>query len=76
MPNQASRGIWQDVALDFVTKLSLFKELMTEVIYDFIIIVINRLTKYAYFIPYLKSFLAEDLAYIFYKYVMANYGFS
>jgi hypothetical protein len=49
---------------------------MTGVIYDFIIVVINRLTKYAYFISYLESFLAEDLAYIFYKYIMANHGFS
>jgi hypothetical protein len=61
--------------LDFVTKLPLFREPMTGVIYNFIIIVTDRLTKYAYFIPYFKSFLAEDLAYMFYKYVMANYGF-
>jgi hypothetical protein len=63
------------VALDFVTKLPLFKELVTGVIYDSIMIVTDRLTKYVYFISYLKSFLAEDLAYIFYKHVMANYGF-
>jgi hypothetical protein len=44
--------------------------------YDFIMVVINRLTKYAYFIPYLESSLAEDLAYIFYKYIVTNYGFS
>jgi hypothetical protein len=61
--------------LDFVIKLSLFRELMTEVIYDFIIIVIDRLTKYAYFISYFESSLAKDLAYIFYKYVVANHGF-
>jgi hypothetical protein len=63
------------MALDFVTKLPLFKELMTGIIYDFIMVVTNRLTKYAYFIPYFESFSAEDLAYMFYKYVMANYGF-
>jgi hypothetical protein len=63
------------MALDFVIKLPLFKELMTEVIYNFIIIVTDRLTKYAYFIPYLENFLAEDLAYIFYKYVVTNYRF-
>jgi hypothetical protein len=63
------------MALDFVTKLSLFKKLITGVIYDSIIIITDRLTKYAYFIPYLKSFSAEDLVYIFYKYVMANHGF-
>jgi hypothetical protein len=63
------------VTLDFITKLPLSKELITGVIYDSIIIVTDRLTKYVYFIPYLKNFLTEDLAYIFYKYVMANYGF-
>jgi hypothetical protein len=75
MPNQTLREIWQDVVLDFITKLSLSKKLITGVIYNFIIIVTDRLTKYAYFIPYFKSFSAKDLAYMFYKYVMANYRF-
>jgi hypothetical protein len=75
MSNQALREAWQDMTLNFVTKLLLFKELIIGIIYNFIIIVTNRLTKYAYFIPYLKSSLAKDLAYIFYKYVMANHGF-
>jgi hypothetical protein len=63
------------MALDFVIKLPLFKELMIGMIYNFIIIVTDRLTKYAYFIPYLESFLTEDLAYMFYKYIIANYRF-
>jgi hypothetical protein len=75
MLNQVSRGIWQDMALDFITKLPLFKKLMTGVIYNSIIIVTDRFTKYTYFISYFKSFLAEDLAYIFYKYIIANHGF-
>jgi hypothetical protein len=63
------------VALDFVIKLLLFKKLMTGVIYDSIMVVTDRLTKYVYFIPYFKSFSAEDLIYMFYKYVIANHGF-
>ena len=63
------------MALDFVTKLPLSKKLMIRVIYDFIMVITDRITKYAYFIPYLKSSLAEDLAYIFYKHVMANHRF-
>ena len=63
------------MALDFVIKLSLFKELIIRVIYDSIIVVTDRLTKYAYFIPYFKNSLAEDLVYIFYKHVVANHGF-
>jgi hypothetical protein len=45
-------------------------------IYNSIIIVTDKLTKYAYFIPYLESFLTENLAYIFHKHVIANHRFS
>jgi hypothetical protein len=63
------------MALDFVTKLSPSKELITGIIYDSIMVVTDRFTKYIYFIPYFKSSSAEDLAYMFYKYVMVNHGF-
>jgi hypothetical protein len=63
------------VALDFITKLPLFKELMTGVMYDSIMIVTDRLTKYAYFISYLESSLTEDLVYIFHKHVVINHRF-
>jgi hypothetical protein len=63
------------MALDFVIKLPLSKELITGVIYDSIIIITDRLTKYAYFIPYLKNSSAEDLAYIFYKHIITNHKF-
>jgi hypothetical protein len=62
--------------LNFMTKLPLFKELMTGVMYDSIIVVTDRLTKYAYFIPYFENSLTEDLAYMFHKHVMANHRFS
>jgi hypothetical protein len=64
------------MALDFVTKLPLSKKLITRMIYNSIMIVTDRFTKYVYFIPYFESFLTEDLAYIFYKYIIANHGFS
>jgi hypothetical protein len=63
------------MTLDFVTKLPLFKELIIGIMYDSIIIITDRFTKYAYFIPYLKSFLAENLAYMFYKHIIANHRF-
>jgi hypothetical protein len=49
---------------------------MTGVIYDSIMIITDKLTKYAYFIPYFKSFSAKDFAYMFHKYIMTNYEFS
>jgi hypothetical protein len=73
MLNLTLREAWQDVALDFVTKLPLFTKLMTGVIYDLIMIVTDRLTKYAYFIPYKEGFTAENLAYMFNKHIVANH---
>jgi hypothetical protein len=75
MPNQTPRGTWQDVALDFVTKLSLSKKPITGIMYDSIMIVTDRFTKYAYFIPYLESFSTEDFVYIFHKHIVTNHGF-
>jgi hypothetical protein len=63
------------MALDFVTKLPLFKKLIIGVIYNSIMVVTNRLTKYTYFIPYLESSSTEDLAYMFHKYVITNHRF-
>jgi hypothetical protein len=75
MLNQASRGAWQDMTLNFITKLPPSKKPITGVIYDSIMVVINRLTKYAYFISYLESSLAKDLAYMFYKHIITNHRF-
>jgi hypothetical protein len=63
------------MALDFMIKLSLFKKLIIGVIYNSIMVVTDRLTKYTYFIPYFESFLAEDLVYMFHKYIVTNHGF-
>jgi hypothetical protein len=62
--------------LDFITKLPLSKKLMTGITYNSIIVVTDRLTKYAYFIPYFKNSSAEDFAYMFYKYIVTNHKFS
>jgi Integrase zinc binding domain len=74
MPNQAPAGAWKDMTLDFITKLPELKELITKTSFDSILVITDRLTKYGYFIPYKKSFSAEDLAYIFNKHIIGNYG--
>ena len=67
-------GAWISVVLDFIVKLPKSKEPITKVVYNSILVIINRLTKYGYFIQYKKALLAEDLAYTFYKYVVRNHG--
>ena len=59
--------------MNFIVKLLPSKEVITEVVYDSILVVIDRLTKYAYFISYKEGLTAEDLAYAFNRNIIANY---
>jgi hypothetical protein len=59
--------------LDFIVKLLLSKEALIGVTYNLILVVINRLIKYAYFISYKKGLTAEELVYTFNRNVIINY---
>jgi hypothetical protein len=62
---RAPEEAWRSITLDFVIKLPLSEDLVTKVKYNSILIIINWLTKYAYFINYLESSNAKDLVYTF-----------
>jgi RNase H-like domain found in reverse transcriptase/Reverse transcriptase (RNA-dependent DNA polymerase)/Integrase zinc binding domain/Chromo (CHRromatin Organisation MOdifier) domain/Retroviral aspartyl protease len=70
MPDQA----WSSIALDFITKLPKSREPLTGVEFDSILVINDRLTKLAYFIPYKESSTAEELAYTFTKTIIAQHG--
>lgn len=65
---------WQTVTMDFIVKLPKSKEPMTGVFYDSILVIVDKLTKYAYYIPYMESSNTKDLAYMFFKTVIAQHG--
>ncbi|SLM41443.1 reverse transcriptase domain protein [Lasallia pustulata] len=65
---------WKTIAFDFIVKLPVLQEPMTQQYYDTILVVTDKLTKYGNFVPYLEGSSAEELAYAFYKYVVANHG--
>ena len=44
--------------------------------YDSILIVMNRLTKYAYFISYKEALNIDDLTYMMMRYIFVNHGIS
>jgi hypothetical protein len=46
---------------------------MTNNEYNLIIVIINRLTKQAYFIPINETIIIEELAYIYYRYIWSEY---
>jgi hypothetical protein len=71
---RAPTGAWRSIALDFIVKLPPSKEAMTGVVHDSILVVTDRLTKYAHFIPYKEGSTAEELAYAFNRNVIANHG--
>ena len=65
---------WKSIAWDFVVKLPKSKERLTGTCYDTILVINDRLTKMAYFVPYKEASNAEDLAYAFLRTVVANHG--
>lgn len=74
LPPKAPEGAWKNIALDFIVKLPPSRERVTGTVYDTILVVTDRLTKYAHFIPYKEGASAEDLAYTFNKYITGNHG--
>jgi hypothetical protein len=65
---------WTSIILDFVIKLLLSRDLITGIKYNFILVIMDRLTKYTYIILYLEASIAEDLAYMFLRVVVTNYN--
>ena len=47
---EAPAGAWKSVSIDFITGLLFSKELLTSVEWNSILVIVDRLTKYAYFI--------------------------
>ncbi len=64
---------WKFIILNFIIKLLLFKNLMINISYNSILVIIDRLTKYTYFINYIKVLNAEDLIYTFLRIIFANH---
>jgi hypothetical protein len=68
------RTPWTLIILDFVVKLLLSRDLIIGIEYDFILVIMDKLTKYIYIILYLEASIVEDLAYVFLRVVIVNYG--
>jgi hypothetical protein len=60
--------------LDFIIKLPLLRETLIRVTYNLILVVTDRLTKYAYFISYKEGLTVEELIYTFNRNIITNYG--
>ena len=65
--------VWDLVSIDFIVKLLKLKELIIKVIYNSILVIVDRLTKFTYFMPYQEKLTVEDLAYALKKVLLGNY---
>ena len=59
MPNSILEKAWTHISMDFITKLPLVQE------YDAILVVVDRFTKMAHFIPTTERTSAEGLVRLF-----------
>ena len=73
MPNPAPREAWKEVIMDFIMKLPKSKEPGNETEYNTIMTIVNRLTKYVYFVPIKEEMSAEELVYVFVKTIVGNH---
>ncbi|KZZ94683.1 Ribonuclease H-like protein [Ascosphaera apis ARSEF 7405] len=72
-PLKPAEHPWSSIALDFIVKLPKSKAPTGEE-YDSILTITERLTKFAYFIPVREAISAPEVAYILFRYIVANHG--
>jgi hypothetical protein len=65
---------WSSVTMDFITKLPASKDSVTGVKYDSILTMVDRLTKWSYFLPYNETWTAEQLADVIYRNITSVHG--
>ena len=62
--------------MDFIMKLPKSEDIIIRIKYDSILVVVNKLTKYIYLIPYNKEFTIKQTAYVILDRVIRYYGIS
>lgn len=73
-PLEPPEGPWQSVSMDFIVKLPESIEPGTRRRCDSILVIVCRLTKYAYFLPTRENINAEELAYEIMRSVVSRHG--
>ena len=67
---------WESITFDFITKLPISEDPATRNGYDSIFVIVDRFTKFSYFIPYNEDTDAEQMAYIFLRHIVAIHGLA
>jgi len=59
--------------VNFIVKLSKFKKSITEFEYDSIMIIVNRFTKWAYFVSFHEKMRVKKIVYLFKWHIITNH---
>ena len=65
---------WHDVTMDFVVKLPKSKNPTTQEIYDSIMVMVDKLTKYVLMIPFKKSYKTDQFGFILLDRLVKDHG--
>ena len=68
------KTLWDDVIMDFITKLSKSKDLITAEVYDAIIVIVDRLIKYTIILPFREKYNAEQLVFVLLDRLIRDHG--
>ena len=58
------RGLWEDMSMEFITKLPKSKDPVTGITYNLIIVIVDRFTKYLIVVPFKETHTAEQLGHL------------
>ena len=72
-PNETLSKAQILIAFDFIVKLLASKELITGVVYNIIQVIMERITRYRYFILYKESSNTKEFVYVFNRIIIAQY---
>lgn len=73
-PFSVSEGLWQSITMDFITKLPIFRDPAIGIEYDSIMVVVDKFTKFAYFLPFRENTNVEQLRHIFIQFITSNHS--
>ena len=68
--------LWQNISMDFIVKFSKSEDISTGIKYNNILIIVNKLIKYAYIILYMKIFEIRQIAWIILDKIIRYYKIS
>ena len=65
---------WDDITMDFITKLLKSKDPITIEVYDAIMVIVDKLTKYTIMLPFKEKYNAEQLAFLLLDRLIRDHG--